>query len=78
MTAAFAGHLSGRVITAVNFLVFVFSFAVQWAVGEAIDALSPASGVAGAYATTFAILIAGQAAALVWFILRKPPAGQPV
>ncbi len=78
LTAAFAGHLSGRVITAINFLVFVFSFAVQWAVGEAIDALSPASGVAGAYDTTFAILIALQVAALLWFILRKPRASQPV
>jgi hypothetical protein len=52
--------------------VFVFSFAVQWAVGEAIDAISPASGVAGAYDTTFTILIALQVAALVWFILTKP------
>ncbi len=76
LTAAFAGHLSGRVITAVNFLVFVFSFAVQWAVGEAIDALSPASGVAGAYATIFAVLIAGQVAALVWFVVKMPRTGR--
>ena len=72
LTAAFAGHMGGRVNTAVNFLVFVLSFAVQWAVGEAIDALSPASGVAGAYQTTFIILIGLQAAAIVWFVLRKP------
>jgi predicted MFS family arabinose efflux permease len=72
LTSAFASQMSGRVITAINFLVFVFSFAVQWAVGEAIDALSPASGVAGAYDTTFTTLIALQVAALVWFILTKP------
>ena len=72
LTAAFAGHMSGRVITGVNFLLFVFSFAVQWAVGEAVDALSPAKGVAGAYGATFATLIALQAATLVWFVLKKP------
>jgi predicted MFS family arabinose efflux permease len=74
LTAAFAGHLGGRVITAVNFLVFAWSFAIQWAVGEAIDALSPTQGVAGAYQTTFAVLIALQAAAFVWFVLRRPRA----
>ena len=72
LTAAFAGHLGGRVITAVNFLVFALSFAVQWAVGEAIDALSPGQGVAGAYQTTFAVLIALQVAALAWFFFRRP------
>jgi len=77
LTAAFAGHLGGRVITAVNFLVFALSFAVQWAVGEAIDALSPGQGVAGAYQTTFVVLIALQAAAFFWFILKKPRPVRP-
>jgi predicted MFS family arabinose efflux permease len=76
LTSAFASQMSGRVITAINFLLFVFSFAVQWAVGEAVDALSPASGVAGAYDTTFAILIALQIVALFWFVLKKPRSGQ--
>ena len=72
LTASFAGHVTGRVNTAVNFLVFVMSFAIQWAVGEAVDALSPAHGVAGAYGITFALLIALQVAALAWFLFKKP------
>jgi predicted MFS family arabinose efflux permease len=75
LTSAFASHMAGRVNTAVNFLVFILSFAVQWAVGEAVDALSPGQGVAGAYFTAFAVLIALQAAALVWFVVRRPRAG---
>jgi predicted MFS family arabinose efflux permease len=74
LTAAFASDMGGRVITAVNFLVFALSFAIQWAVGEAIDALSPAKGVAGAYDTIFVILIALQAVAFFWFLFRKPRA----
>ncbi len=77
LTAAFAGHLSGRVNTAINFLVFVASFAIQWAVGEVIDVLEPRQGIAGAYQTTFAVLLALQGAALVWFFLATPGAGRP-
>jgi len=72
LTAAFASHLGGRAITAINFLVFAMSFAVQWAVGEAVDALSPGQGVAGAYDTIFIVLIALQAAAFVWFVAARP------
>ena len=75
LTAAFAGNMAGRVNTAVNFLVFVLSFALQWVIGEAIDALSPGQGVAGAYVTIFAALIALQVAAIIWFVISRPRAG---
>lgn len=40
LTHAFPAHLSGRVTTGINLLVFVAAFACQWAIGAVIDYFS--------------------------------------
>ncbi len=66
---SFAPHLSGRVITSANLLVFALAFAGQWGIGAVID-LWPetATGYApAAYRVAFAMVLAFQSAALAWW-----------
>ncbi|MDP2823695.1 MAG: MFS transporter [Sulfuritalea sp.] len=65
----YAGALAGRVNTALNLMVFVGAFVVQWGFGGAVDALQ-AAGLAtrDAYQMTFGGLLALQAASWLWFI----------
>lgn len=77
---SFPPDMSGRVITALNVLIFATAFAVQWGIGIIIDLWPPTA--AGNYApdgyrTAFAILLAMQAAALAWFFLRTPRPATP-
>ena len=70
LSQQFPVHLSGRVTTAVNLLVFIAAFAVQWAVG-AIIGIWPV-GVDGSYAlvgyqTAFSTILILQTMSLVWF-----------
>ena len=68
---SFQPHLSGRVITSANLLVFVLAFAGQWGVGAIID-LWPetATGYApAAYRVAFGMVVALQMAALAWWVV---------
>ena len=73
--ALLQGHynpaLAGRVNTALNLMVFVGAFCIQWGFGAAVDALQ-AGGYAlrAAYQITFGGLLALQVASWLWF-LRK-------
>jgi predicted MFS family arabinose efflux permease len=61
--------LAGRASTALNVLVFLGAFGLQWGLGLAIDALR-AGGLdaAGAHRAAFAGLLAAQVAAYAWFL----------
>lgn len=71
LSQSFAVHLSGRVNTAVNLLVFITAFVAQWAIGVIIDifttagsALSPQGFTAG-----FSLMLALELAALGCYCL---------
>ena len=68
----FPAQLSGRVITALNMLVFGTAFAFQWGIGAIID-LWPKTAAGGfaltGYRAGFGTVLALQAAALVWFLM---------
>jgi MFS family permease len=70
LTAAFPVALSGRVNTALNLLVFVGAFVLQWGIGAVVDAFV-VHGVSrsGAFRQTFSILLAAQVLAFLWFLL---------
>jgi hypothetical protein len=70
LSQQFPIHLSGRVTTAVNLLVFVAAFLGQWAIGGIIERWPV--GIDGSYAlagyhTGFGLMIGLQAMSLVWF-----------
>lgn len=70
---AFPPEMSGRVITALNLMVFAAAFAVQWGMGAIIDLWppTPEGGYAReGYQVSFAVLLVLQSAALVWFFFR--------
>jgi MFS family permease len=71
LTARYPRELAGRVNTALNFLVFTSSFAIQWLVGVAIDGLSPTLGLDGAFDTVFGFLLAAQAIGLMVLLLHR-------
>jgi hypothetical protein len=70
LTAAFPVALSGRVNTALNLLVFVGAFVLQWGIGAAVDAFA-AGGMlrADSFRATFAILLLAQVLAFGWFLV---------
>jgi predicted MFS family arabinose efflux permease len=72
LAAFYPRELAGRINTALNFLVFTSSFAIQWLVGVAIEAYAPALGIAGAFAAAFGVLLALQVAGLALLLLRMP------
>jgi hypothetical protein len=72
LAMSFPSQLAGRVSTGLNVIVFAAAFAVQWGIG-AVIARFPVTA-AGHYApqgyqTSFAILLALQAACLAWYCL---------
>jgi hypothetical protein len=77
LAAFYARELAGRVNTALNFLVFTSSFAIQWLVGVAIEAYAPALGIAGAFDAVFGVLLALQVAGLALLLLRLPASPTP-
>ena len=70
LTAAFPVALSGRVNTALNLLVFMGAFCLQWGIGAAVDGFV-ASGMvrADAFQSTLGCLLVVQVLAFVWFLL---------
>ncbi len=71
VTAAFPAERSGRANTALNLLVFVGAFGVQWGFGGIVD-LAAAGGAdpVTSFRIAFAILLALQAASYGWFMLE--------
>ncbi len=71
LSQSFPIHLSGRVNTGVNLLVFICAFAAQWGVG-AIISLWPATAAGGyappGYQAGFATMLCFQVTSLLWFI----------
>ncbi len=70
LAAAFPVALSGRVNTALNLLVFVGAFVLQWGIGAAVDGFAGSGmGRVDAFKATFAALLAAQVVAFVWFLV---------
>lgn len=70
VTRDFEPTLSGRVITALNVLIFSFAFACQWGIGAIIN-LWPSTGGhydPNGYRAGFAAFLALEAVALAWFL----------
>lgn len=64
--------LAGRVNTALNLMVFIGAFGIQWGFGAAVDALLAAGHEPrAAYQITFGGLLALQAASWLWFIAGR-------
>ncbi|MBK9019315.1 MAG: MFS transporter [Sulfuritalea sp.] len=71
LQASFSPSLAGRVNTALNLMVFVGAFGIQWGFGAVVDALQAAGHAQrSAYQFTFGGLLALQFASWLWF-LRK-------
>jgi len=71
LSQSFPIHLSGRVNTGVNLLVFICAFAAQWGVG-AIISLWPGTAAGGyappGYQAGFAMMLCFQVISLLWCI----------
>jgi predicted MFS family arabinose efflux permease len=70
----FPKHLSGRVNTGLNLLVFVSAFAAQWAIGLIIN-LWPQTATGGynvaGYSGGFGLIMGLQICAAIWYFLTK-------
>jgi predicted MFS family arabinose efflux permease len=80
----FPAHLSGRVSTALNLMVFVSAFGAQWGMGAVIGQW-PTSASGGyapeGYRAAFGVILVLQGAALLWFaaasaFFRNPRRGE--
>jgi nitrate/nitrite transporter NarK len=71
VTHRFPLELSGRVSTALNLMAFVGAFGLQWGIGVIVDSLT-AEGwpAASAYRAAFALVVALQALAWIWFAVE--------
>ena len=70
LTTAFPIALSGRVNTALNLMVFVGAFGLQWGIGAAVDAFAVGGMArADAFRATFAALLAAQGLAFAWYLV---------
>ncbi len=75
LSQAFPAKLSGRVITAVNLLVFVGAFCCQWLIGIIIENLSPANTYSPTgFRWAFGTVLVFQLLCLIYYIFpgRKP------
>ncbi len=75
LTQRFPPALAGRVNTAINLLVFVAAFALQWGAGAIIGqwpATADGRFAAEGYRLAFALMLAGQGLSLLWFALYRP------
>ena len=72
LSQSFPTHLSGRVNTAANLMVFVVAFAGQWGIGSVIN-LWPVSDSGGyapeGFQAAFSLMLGLQIIALIWFVL---------
>jgi predicted MFS family arabinose efflux permease len=74
LSQSFPVHLSGRVNTGLNLLVFICAFAAQWGIGTIIS-LWPGTAAGGysppGYQAGFAMMLGLQATALLWFFIAS-------
>jgi hypothetical protein len=72
LSQAFPVLMAGRAITALNLLVFVASFLVQWGIGIVINFYPTGGGsyAAKGYTVAFGASVVLQVAALFWFFYR--------
>jgi hypothetical protein len=74
LSQSFPLHLSGRVNTALNLLVFVAAFSAQWGIG-AIISLWPGTADGGyappGYQAAFAMMLSLQVMSVLWFIFSS-------
>jgi MFS family permease len=73
LSQLYPAHLSGRVATAYNMLVFVVAFLMQWLIGVALRSWSSPDGAApaAAHASVLAGLLVLEAAALLWLLTGR-------
>ena len=72
LQADFAPALAGRVNTALNLMVFVGAFGIQWGFGAMVDLLEGAGHAPrAAYQLTFGGLLALQCASWLWFLRKE-------
>jgi len=74
LSQSFPLHLSGRVNTALNLLVFVAAFAAQWGIGAIINMWPVAAGdgyAPAGYQAAFAVMLILQLLSLVWFSIAS-------
>ena len=74
LSQSFPSHLSGRVNTALNLLVFVMAFSAQWGIGSVIEMWPIQTGGGYApegYRAAFIIMLAAQVVAWIWFIVAS-------
>lgn len=69
LSQSFPVHLSGRVTTTLNLLVFVAAFSAQWFIGWLVGLFSPGSGevTATGFGVAFGILFGFELLCLVWY-----------
>ncbi len=74
LSQSFPLHLSGRVNTGVNLLVFIAAFSAQWGIGAIIN-LWPGTAAGGyapaGYQAGFAMMLCLQVIALLWFVVAS-------
>lgn len=74
----FDQRLSGRVNTALNLMVFLGAFAIQWSFGAMVDLLQAlGASVRDAYQITFASLLSLQCASWFWHLYGQRQARRP-
>jgi predicted MFS family arabinose efflux permease len=74
LSQSFPLHLSGRVNTALNLLVFVAAFSAQWGIGAIINMWPGTAGGGYAppgYQAAFAMMLLLQVLSVLWFILAS-------
>jgi predicted MFS family arabinose efflux permease len=73
LSQSFPKALAGRVNTAMNFLLFVGTFVIQWAIGAVINLWPAAHGRYDprGYLAAFGLCAALQGVALAWFLLAE-------
>jgi predicted MFS family arabinose efflux permease len=71
LSQGFPRELTARANTALNLLLFSFSFAMQWGIGIVVDVSRAAIGtdIAGGLRIAFILVLIAEALALAWFAL---------
>jgi predicted MFS family arabinose efflux permease len=74
LSSYFGAAASGRATTAMNLVLFLFAFGAQYAIGAIIDLFPPTPGGGydpRGYQVGFAVFLATQLLALVWYLLGR-------
>jgi len=78
LSQRFPARIAGRVNTALNLLVFVGAFGLQWGIGVVIDYWSGGEEFSAAgYRVAFTTVVVFQVLALLWYLLFRREAAVP-